>query len=340
MTPKRAGLAAAFFLFSAGPAFAAEGLDGRTLGLPWAIPFLGMLLSIAIFPLVARDFWHHHRGKVAAFWALLALIPIVVTRSLGTAGEALVHTALMEYIPFILLLLALFTVAGGVVVRGNLHGSPATNATLLAIGAGLASIIGTTGAAMIMIRPLLRANDDRKHNVHVFVFFIFLVANAGGALTPLGDPPLFLGFLRGVSFFWPTVHLLLPALLIVGVLLALFFVMDSVIYRKEGHLPRDPTPDSPPLRVAGGINFLLIPAIIATILLSACIDLGEVTSSAPMSRSPRCCATALHRHRRRCRWPSRRPATAPRTSSTGSRSRRWRSSSPASSSPSSRCWPC
>ena len=276
MTPKRAGLAAAFFLLSAAPAFAADGLDGRTLGLPWAIPFLGMLLSIAIFPLVAMDFWHHHRAKVALFWALLALIPIVVTRSLGTAGEALVHTALMEYIPFILLLLALFTVAGGVVVRGNLHGSPGTNAALLATGAGLASIIGTTGAAMIMIRPLLRANDDRKHNVHVFVFFIFLVANAGGALTPLGDPPLFLGFLRGVSFFWPTVHLLLPALLIVAVLLGAFFAMDTVIYGKEGHLPRDPTPDNPPLRVVGGINFLLIPAIIATILLSASVDLGEV----------------------------------------------------------------
>ncbi len=276
MTLQRAALAAGFLFMSAMPALAAEGLDGRTLGLPWAIPFLGMLLSIAIFPLVAHDFWHHHRGKVAAFWALLALIPIVMTRSLGTAGEALVHTALMEYIPFILLLLALFTVAGGIVVRGNLHGSPATNTAILAIGAALASIIGTTGAAMIMIRPLLRANDDRKHNVHVFVFFIFLVANAGGALTPLGDPPLFLGFLRGVSFFWPTVHLLLPALLIVGVLLALFFVMDSIIYRKEGHLRRDPTPDGAPVRVVGGINFLLIAAIIATILLSASFDLGDV----------------------------------------------------------------
>lgn len=276
MTLRRAALAAGFLLISAAPALAAEGLDGRTLGLPWAIPFVGMLLSIAIFPLVAGEFWHHHRGKVAAFWALLALIPIVLTRSLGTAGEALVHTALMEYIPFILLLLALFTVAGGIVVRGNLHGSPGTNVGLLAIGAGLASVIGTTGAAMIMIRPLLRANDDRKHNVHVFVFFIFLVANAGGALTPLGDPPLFLGFLRGVSFFWPTVHLLLPALLIVGVLLAVFYAMDKVIYAREGHLPKDPTPDNPPLRVVGGINFLLIPAIIATILLSASVDMGEL----------------------------------------------------------------
>ena len=187
--------------------FAAEGLDGRSLGLAWAIPFLGMLLSIAVFPLVAHHFWERHRGKMAAFWALLALIPIAFTGGVGMAAEAVVHTAFLEYIPFILLLLALFTVAGGIVIRGNIHGAPLTNTVLLAIGAAMASVIGTTGAAMIMIRPVIRANDDRKHNVHVIVFFIFLVANAGGALTPLGDPPLFLGFLKGVDFFWPTVHL-------------------------------------------------------------------------------------------------------------------------------------
>jgi Na+/H+ antiporter NhaD/arsenite permease-like protein len=267
--------AAALYL-AASPAFAAEGLDGRALGLAWAIPFAGMLLSIAILPLVAYHFWEHHRGKVAAVWALLALIPIALTGGAGMAAAAVVHTALLEYIPFILLLLALFTVAGGIVIRGNLHGSPATNTVLLAIGAGLASLIGTTGAAMIMIRPVLRANDDRKHNVHVIVFFIFLVANAGGALTPLGDPPLFLGFLRGVDFFWPTLHLFWPAILIVGVLLLGFFLLDSWIYAREGHTPRDPTPDRA-IGLAGGINFLLIPAIIGVILLSAALDLGSLT---------------------------------------------------------------
>ncbi len=260
----------------ASPALAAEGLDGAKLGLAWAIPFIGMLLSIAVFPLAAYHFWEHHRGKVAAFWALAALVPIALSGGVSTAAEAVVHTAFMEYIPFILLLLALFTVAGGIVVRGNLHGSPGVNTALLAIGAGLASIIGTTGAAMIMIRPVLRANDDRKHNVHVIVFFIFLVANAGGALTPLGDPPLFLGFLRGVDFFWPTLHLFWPMALIVGVLLTGFFLLDTLIYRREGHEPRDPTPDRA-ISLGGGINFLLIPAIIATILLSAALDLGEVT---------------------------------------------------------------
>ena len=268
--------AAAALALSSTPALAANGLDGRGMGLAWAVPFLGMLLSIAIFPLLAHHFWERHRLKVAGLWTLLALIQITLSGGIVVAAESVVHTALLEYIPFILLLLALYTVAGGIVVRGNLHGSPLTNTALLAIGAGLASLIGTTGAAMILIRPVIRANDDRKHNVHVFVFFIFLVANAGGALTPLGDPPLFLGFLRGVSFFWPTVHLLGPAALIIGVLLGLFFLLDSAIYAKEGHLPRDPTPDRS-VSLAGGVNVLLIPAIIAAILLSAALDLGSFT---------------------------------------------------------------
>ena len=260
---------------SAGPAQAAEALDGKALGFAWAIPFLGMLLSIALGPLVAHHFWEHHRGKVAGFWALLTIVPIALTTNLGVSAEAVLHAAVYEYIPFILLLLALFTVAGGIVVRGNIHGAPRANTLILAIGTLLASLIGTTGAAMIMIRPLIRANDDRRHNVHVVVFFIFLVANAGGALSPLGDPPLFLGFLRGVDFFWPTVHLFWPTLLVAAVLLALFFVLDSFVYAKEGRTKPDPTPDQR-VSIAGGINYLLIPAIIAVIILSASIDLGSL----------------------------------------------------------------
>jgi Na+/H+ antiporter NhaD/arsenite permease-like protein len=262
-------------LLSAVPAVAAEGLDGASLGLGWAIPFVGMLLSIAIFPLVAPHFWEHNRGKIAAVWAGLAIVPMALSHGAGTAGGAVVHTALLEYIPFILLLLALFAVAGGIVIRGNLHGSPLTNTVILAIGTAMASVIGTTGAAMIMIRPLIRANDDRKHNAHVIIFFIFLVANIGGSLTPLGDPPLFLGFLRGVDFFWPAVHLFWPMLLCVALLLAAFFLLDSWIYAKEGHVAPDPTPDRA-IAVKGGINFLLVPAIIGAILFSSTVDLGEV----------------------------------------------------------------
>jgi Na+/H+ antiporter NhaD/arsenite permease-like protein len=255
-------------------AFAAE-LNGADLSPLWALPFAGILLSIALFPLLASHFWEHHQGKIAAAWGLLVLLPMAVLLGPITALQALAHTAFLEYIPFILLLLALFTVAGGILVRGNLHGSPGTNTLLLAIGTVLASLIGTTGASMMMIRPVLRANDDRRHNVHVVVFFIFLVSNIGGSLTPLGDPPLFLGFLRGVDFFWTTTHLFPETLFVSGILLALFFVVDTVIYRREGHIKPDPTPDNP-VRVTGGINFVLIFIIIAAILMSATADLGRV----------------------------------------------------------------
>src|SRR3954468_5042701 len=193
-------LAAAALIALPQSAFAAE-LSGGDLSPVWALPFAGILLSIALFPLLAPHLWEHHQGKIAGLWGGLVLVPMAAILGPTTALHALAHTALLEYLPFILLLLALFTVAGGVLVRGNLHGSPGTNTMLLAIGTVLASFIGTTGASMVMIRPVLRANDDRKHNVHVIVFFIFLVSNIGGSLTPLGDPPLFLGFLRGVEFF-------------------------------------------------------------------------------------------------------------------------------------------
>ena len=208
------------------PAFAA-GLDGRAFGVVWAIPFVGMLLSIALFPLFAPHFWEHHQGKIAALWALLTVVPLAMTQSPGVALDAVSHTLLLEYVPFILLLLALFTTAGGIVIRGNLHGSPLTNSILLTIGAALASLIGTTGASMVMIRPVMRANDDRRHNAHVVVFFIFLVSNIGGSLTPLGDPPLFLGFLRGVDFFWTTTHLFTETLFVGGVVLLIFFAVVS-----------------------------------------------------------------------------------------------------------------
>ncbi|MDP3811127.1 MAG: sodium:proton antiporter, partial [Hydrogenophaga sp.] len=180
----------------------AADIDGAQLSVLWGVPFAGVLLSIAVMPLLLPHFWHHHFGKVSAAWGLAFLVPFAITFGPAAAGVAVVHAALAEYIPFIILLTALFTVAGGIFVRGNLHGSPALNTGLLAIGAVLASFMGTTGASMLLIRPLIRANDNRKHQAHVVVFFIFIVSNAGGALTPLGDPPLFLGFLKGVDFFW------------------------------------------------------------------------------------------------------------------------------------------
>jgi Na+/H+ antiporter NhaD/arsenite permease-like protein len=207
-------------------------LDGATLSPLWALPFAGILLSIAIVPLIAPHAWHSHFGKISAGWALVFLVPFALGFGTQTAFATFVHAMLEEYVPFIILLTALFTVAGGICLHGDLHGSPRLNTGLLALGTVLASIMGTTGAAMLLIRPLLRANEHCKHVVHRVVFFIFLVANAGGALSPLGDPPLFLGFLNGVSFFWTTVHLAVPTLFICVVLLALFYTLDRYYYAK------------------------------------------------------------------------------------------------------------
>lgn len=263
------GVAAGAFLAPV-PALAAGNIGGASMGVAWALPFAGMLLSIALGPILFPHLWEHHYGKFAAFWAALLLIPLVLSRGFDAALGALLHTALLEYLPFIILLFALFTIAGGILVSGNLHGSPATNTVLLALGTAMASVVGTTGASMIMIRPLLRANDDRRHNVHVVIFFIFLVSNIGGSLTPLGDPPLFLGFLRGVDFFWTTTHLLPETGFAVVVLLALFYALDSWLFRKEEGYPKlkDPTPDRA-IKLWGKVNILLLAGVIAAILMSA-----------------------------------------------------------------------
>ena len=251
-----------------GLATAAE-LDGSQLSVLWGVPFAGILLSIALMPLLAPMFWHHHFGKVAAAWALAFLLPFAVTFGPGVASVSFVHALLAEYIPFIILLTALFTVAGGIYIRGNLHGSPGLNTAILAIGAVLASFMGTTGASMLMIRPLIRANDNRRHKAHVVVFFIFIVSNAGGSLTPLGDPPLFLGFLKGVDFFWTLSHIFPETLFLVGSLLLLFYLMDSWYYhRREEILLVDPTPDSRSIGFNGAANFWLLGAIVGLVLLS------------------------------------------------------------------------
>lgn len=248
----------------------AAGFDGGQLGILWAVPFAGILLSIALCPLLVPMIWHLHFGKITAAWALALLIPLLATFGATQTLHLVAHTLMLEYIPFIIVLYALFTVAGGICVHGNLHGTPQLNTALLGIGTFLASWMGTTGAAMLMIRPVIRANDNRKHKKHVIVFFIFLVANAGGALTPLGDPPLFLGFLKGVDFFWTTTHLLAPTLVVCGLLLAAFFALDWYFYHHRGEekpAKMDPTPDTA-LRIEGKVNLLLLVAVLGAVLLS------------------------------------------------------------------------
>ena len=254
------------------PAWAhAADLDGATLSPIWGVPFAGVLLSIALFPLFAPKFWHHHYGKVAAAWGLLFLVPFAAQFGLHAAAANVIHALLGEYVPFIVLLTSLYVVAGGICVRGNLHGTPRLNTGILALGTVLASLMGTTGAAMLLIRPLLRANDNRRHVAHVVVFFIFLVANAGGSLTPLGDPPLFLGFLKGVEFSWTLRNIFPETLFICVALLIIFYVIDRHYYlNREEELPpaHDPTPDSTRLRIDGKINFLLLLAVVGLVLMS------------------------------------------------------------------------
>lgn len=266
-----AGLAA-FFLTTMSAQAAGAGaphLDGAELGIYWAIPFAGILLSIAVFPLVADRFWHHHFGKVSAFWALAFIVPFTVFYGWQLALFEALHVFFLEYLPFIILLFSLFTVAGGVRLRGKLQGTPAVNTLMLLIGTVIASWMGTTGAAMLLIRPVIRANEWRTHRVHVIVFFIFLVANIGGSLTPLGDPPLFLGFLKGVDFFWPTIHMLKPMAFVSVILLVVFYILDSYYYRKEGDLPEQSHENEPDgLKIEGGVNILFLAGIVAAVLLS------------------------------------------------------------------------
>lgn len=204
---------------------------GTELPLYSIIPFVGMLLSIALGPVLMPKFWHHHFGKVSAGWAALVAIPLIIAYH-GEATNELLTVLIADYIPFIVLLGALFTVGGGILVRTTLKATPFVNAGFLTVGSLLASWMGTTGAAMLLIRPFLRVNKQRKYRTFMIVFFIFMIANVGGALTPLGDPPLFLGFLHGVPFFW-TLHLFPLMLTVLLPLLLIYLVFDYYFLRKE-----------------------------------------------------------------------------------------------------------
>ena len=252
-----------------------HGVDGAKLPIWSIIPFAGILLSIAIFPLVLDShFLVHHGGKMSLVWSLAFAIPYLVAFR-GEAFYDILHIYLIDYIPFIILLWGLFTVAGGILVRGTLRGTPIVNTLLLLIGTAIASWVGTTGASMLLIRPLIRANAYRRSKVHLVIFFIFLVSNIGGSLTPLGDPPLFLGFLHGVPFFWTTTALFPHMLFISIILIALFFVIDTFMFKREGGVvPDDGTNE--PIRVDGLFNLIFLLGIVAAVLMSGTAKWGEV----------------------------------------------------------------
>jgi Na+/H+ antiporter NhaD/arsenite permease-like protein len=240
---------------------------GTRIPVGFVIPFVLLLLSIAVLPLVAHDWWKDdgNKAKVAAFFSLPVIVLFVF--HFGESGNhALVHQG-MEYASFIILLGALYVISGGILIQGNFRGTPGSNTLLLAVGAVLANAIGTTGASLLLVRPLIRGNLRRQHVVHVPVFFIFIVANCGGLLTPLGDPPLFLGFLKGVPFEW-TLKLFPQWLLVNGVLLALFVVWDVLAWRREGRsattLPAELPAETPPERfgLRGVHNVIFLAAVI------------------------------------------------------------------------------
>ena len=248
---------------------------GEVISLWSTVPFAGMLLSIALFPIIAPKFWHHHFGKITVFWTVAIFVPLIIMYK-GQALYEFLHIFLADYLPFVIILTALYTVSGNILLKGTLVGTPMVNTGILVVGTVLASWMGTTGASMLLIRPFLRANSHRKNRTFMVVFFIFLVSNVGGSLTPLGDPPLFLGFLRGVPFFW-TFHLFPQMLLVVVALLITYYIFDSYFYRKEGIVPVADSSEKIPFSIDGAHNILFVIAIVASVLMSGILELGDVS---------------------------------------------------------------
>ena len=245
---------------------------GETLPLWSVAPFVGVLLSIAIIPLVNAHFWERHMFKIILFWSFLFLAPFGMRYGGHLLVMELLHILVLDYLPFIVLLFGLFAVSGGIILRGTLAGTPKVNLGLVLAGTLLASWIGTTGASMLLIRPLIRANQWREKKAHVVIFFIFLVSNIGGCLTPIGDPPLFLGFLRGVPFFW-TMRLLPMLAFIGGTLLTVMFILDTHLYRKEVAAGRTPeisleTACADPHKLDGLRNLVFLGMIVGSVILS------------------------------------------------------------------------
>ncbi|MBS0616600.1 MAG: sodium:proton antiporter [Spirochaetes bacterium] len=239
---------------------------GKKLPIFSVIPFVIILLAIAILPLVIPHLWESNLVK-AVISVLLALVMVGYLATFGQLGFEVIVETLKEYYAFICLLVALFTISGGIYIEGDLKATPLTNTVILAIGASLASFIGTTGASVLLIRPLIRTNQERKYTTHIFVFFILLVSNVGGVLLPVGDPPLFMGYLYGVPFFWTLFKLVPIWLTAVVILLLIFFVWDMLAYNKENKadLAKDASHQTK-LRIQGGINFLLIGGVLAAVV--------------------------------------------------------------------------
>ena len=251
---------------------------GNSISLLFCIPFLGMLLSIAVFPLVKPAWWERNQKYAVIAWSLLFLIPFAIRYGFGVMSEQLLEVIVGDFFTFIVLLFGLFCVSGNITIEGELRGSPKVNVILLLIGTLLSSWIGTTGASMVMIRPLIRANKWRSRKTQVVVFFIFLVSNIGGCLTPVGDPPLLMGFMRNVPFFW-SLRLIPIMVLNVVILLVIFYILDSRAYRKdlaEGIVPEVAKGEKEAIRVVGAHNIIFLAAIVVAVILSGILPSTKV----------------------------------------------------------------
>ena len=230
----------------------------------WAsIPFILMLGTIAVGPLMFDHWWEQNKNKLIV--SLILGIPTAIYLIVQGLSHELQHQILFDYIPFIILLGSLFIITGGIHLEGDIEAKPLNNTIFLSIGAVLASFMGTTGAAMLLIRPVIKTNSERKYKVHTILFFIAIVANVGGLLTPLGDPPLFLLYLRGAEFSW--FFNLLPEWLFVNIsLLVIYFIIDSYYYKKEPeeNIAFDKT-NITPIKIKGTHNFLWLAGIVASV---------------------------------------------------------------------------
>ena len=233
------------------------------------IPFVGLLLSVALFPILKPDWWDKHEPHAVIFWSLLVIVLFTAKFGVGKSAEMVLDCIFNDYLTFIVLLFGLYCVSGNITFAGDLAGSPGVNVFLLAVGTLLSSCIGTTGSSMLMVRPVISMNSWRKRKAHIMIFFIFLVSNIGGCLTPVGDPPLLMGFMRGVNFFW-SLHLFPVLLLNMAVLLVLFYHIDKRAYRAdiaEGREPNIRVPHTT-LEVGGKHNVIFLVMIVAGVILS------------------------------------------------------------------------
>ena len=233
------------------------------------IPFAGLLLCIAIFPLVKGEWWDKNKGWAVLIWSLLFMIPFAVKYGAGETAETVLECIVNDYLSFIVLLFGLFCVSGNINLEGDFVGSPRMNTGLLAMGTLLSSCIGTTGASMLLVRPMIQMNSWRRNKSHIMVFFIFLISNMGGCLTPIGDPPLLMGFMNGVDFFW-SLHLIPILLLNIVLLLALFFVVDTNAYKKDiaDGLKPEVLENKTPIRLSGAKNIIFLAMIVGAVILS------------------------------------------------------------------------